>query len=120
MRTIAKMLGLYALVLVIAGCGYWVYYQLSWPQAAGCPSEDRDERVEFPATITAVRPAMFQGSFDALPASIEMRDDNGKVCTALVDSHSWGGPGVGSHIRVKIQVHEDSYGGYLEAKGWQS
>jgi hypothetical protein len=117
MKTLGKMLALYAVGLVLFGCAYWLYYQLSWPQASGCPSEFHAQRVEFPATVTGVQPPLFQGSFDALPAYVDLRDDNGIECSANLASGSWHGPGIGSHIRAKVRVGSSRFDGLI-IDGW--
>lgn len=111
------MLALYAAVLVLFGCGYWLYYQLSWPQASGCPTEFQGQGVEFPATVTRVQPQLFQGSFDALPAYVNLRDDHGIECSANLASGNWGGPGIGSHIRAKVRVGNGRFDGLI-IDGW--
>ena len=97
------MVALYAGALVLFGGVYLLYYQLSWPQGNGCPTEFQGQRVEFPATVTGVQPPLFQGSFDALSAYVDLRDDNGIECSANLASGSWRGPGIGSHIRAKVR-----------------
>ena len=111
------MLGLYALVLVLFAGAYWLYYELSWPQGNGCPTEFQGQRVEFPATLTGVQPPLFQGSFDALPAFVDLRDDEGIECSANLASGSWRGPGIGSHIRAKVRVGTSRFDG-LVIDGW--
>jgi hypothetical protein len=117
MKTLGKMLALYGAVLVLFGCAYWFYYQLSWPQASGCPTEFHGQRVEFPATVTGVQPQLFQGSFDALPAYVDLRDDHGIECAANLASGNWRGPGIGSHIRAKVRVGNGRFDGLI-IDGW--